>query len=321
MKLLGKRKPEPHKRLYYVLIVAAWLLYLVLSMSAPMTTNTSVHISRLVLVLLGATIIVPYLLTWLLAVLGWYHFNQFVRSAQLKHLHHVSAFRWVSRGLGLLIVDLIGVPILNAVRGLYPVTEITIMKPLTILSNYFHVAVPLIAFGFLFYGSRKLLRHNHYAQSIHSKVLPTFVSVLLLVVLFCLSAFTNPSRQTSSNPAVIATYYLPDVLIALTIILPLAITWALGLMTALNTERYVHSLADPRWRRAIISYFHGLLAIVSSAIILQGVTAIGNQQLQQISLVLTFAIVYLFIFIQAWGYIVIRTSARHLRQLVEAGNP
>ncbi len=260
------------------------------------------------------------MLTWLIAILGWYYFNRFASYAEQKHRPNHQAFRMVSRGLGLLIFDLICIPIISAARAFWGTHE-AVAASLTILSNYFHILIPLLAFGFLFVGSRKLVRSSRYATALRSKMLPTFVASLLFIALFTIAVFGNTSRQVAPGPGSFASYYISDLMIVLTIIIPLGITWVLGLQAALNTEQYVHALAQPKWRKAINHFFHGLLAIVGSSIILQAITAFGSEQLQQVGLALILAVIYLFIIVQAVGYLFIRVSARQLHHLIKIGAP
>jgi hypothetical protein len=226
----------------------------------------------------------------------------------------------ISRGLGILIFDLISIPLINVARRVWVADE-NVAATLTILSNYFHIIIPLVAFGCLFLGSRKLVQGSHYAVAVRSTILPSLVATLLFTVLFTIAVFGNTSRQVATEAGRFATYYLSDPLIVLTIIIPLAVTWFVGLHAVLQIERYVHSLSQAKWRRAIVNLFHGLLAVIGSSIILQAITAFGSEQLQHVSLVLIIVIIYLFIILQAVGYLFIRASAKQLRHLLRTGVP
>ena len=307
------------KWFYYGLVFVAWAAYILLTVARPRDdSQQELDLNPLLIILLTVTLLGPYLLTWLVATIGWYHFSQFAQSAQKKRLQGGVAFRSISRGLGLLIFDLVAIPFFSAARNAWEDDQ-QLVTTLTIISNYTHIIITLLAFGFLFHGSRVLARSSNYAVGVRSHMLPAFLATALFSLLFSLAVFNNPSRRVSEESGVFATYYLSDPLILTTIIIPLAVTWFLGLQAALNTERYVHALSRPEWKQAIIRYFHGLLAIVSSAIILQGVTMVGSQQLQKINLAVTLAIVYLFIFLQAIGYLFVRSSAKQLRGLLETG--
>ena len=305
------------KWFYYGFVLFAWVSYIVLTAAAPKTSST-LHLSKFILVSISVTLFIPYLLTWLIAVLGLYHFGQFYRVARQKHLANSIAFGLIMWGLGFLILDLITSPFFSSFRNLWQANHRAVVE-LTIISNYAHIIFTLVAFGLLFQGARSLARSSHYASGVRSRPLPALVATALFTLLFSIAVFSNPTRQTSTQSGQFATYYLPDFLILVTIIIPLAITWLLGLQAALNTEQYVHSLSHPMWRLAIVRFFHGLLAVLSSAIILQGITMLGSQQLQTINLALILAIVYLFIVIQAIGYLFIKASAKQLRKLVEVG--
>ncbi|HSX27251.1 MAG TPA: hypothetical protein VLG25_00540 [Patescibacteria group bacterium] len=260
------------------------------------------------------------MLTWLIAIIGWYYFNRFASDTEQKHTSNYQAFRMISRGLGLLIFDLIGIPMISSVRT-YWAAHKAFAVDLTVFSNYFHIFIPLLAFGFLFAGSHKLVRSSRYAIALRSKMFPTFAASLLFISLFTIAVFVNTSRQVAPGPGTYASYYVSDPMIVLTIIIPLGISWVLGLQAALNTEQYVHALAQPKWRKAINHFFHGLLAIVSSSIILQAITAFGSEQLQQVGLALILVVIYLFIIVQAIGYLFIRASAKQLHHLIKIGAP
>lgn len=314
-------KKTAHLWHYYALVIVAWAVYILLTIAAPDTPSTQkVVLSATTILILRVTLLLPYMLTWLFAVVGWYHFNRFVDDTERKHTLNHQAFRMISKGLGLLIFDLIGIPIIGAARTVWADRE-GMAAGLTIFSNYFHVVIPLLAFVLLFFGTRKLVYSSHYAIALRSKMLPTMVATSLFSLLFTIAVFSNTTRQLPFEPGTFASYYISDPLIVLTIIIPLTITWALGLQTALNTEQYVHALAQAKWRKAITHFFHGLLAIVSSSIILQAITAFGSQQLQQVSLVLILAVIYLFIILQAVGYLLIKVSAKQLRNLIKTGAP
>ncbi len=305
----------------YALILVVWAVYILLTLAAPdPPPNQQVVLSAAAILILRVTLILPYMLTWLIAIIGWYHFSRFASDTKRHHTLNQQAFSMVSRGLGLLIFDLIGIPLISAARTVWANHEAAAVG-LTIFSNYFHIVIPLMAFGFLFVGSRKLVQSSRYATALRSKMLPTLVATTLFTVLFTVAVFGNTTRQVASEPGTFASYYISDPLIVLTVIIPLAITWTLGLQTALNTEQYVHALAQPKWRNAITHLFHGVLAIVSSSIILQAITAFGSQQLQQVSLALLLAVIYLFIFLQAAGYFFIRVGSKQLRQLIKMGAP
>lgn len=305
------------KWFYYGLILFAWISYIVLIFAEP-KSNSSVHLSKFIIVSLSVTLYVPYLLTWLIAILGFYHFRQFYHSARHKQIANSFAFGLIMWGLGFLIIDLISSPYLSSFRNLWQSNHHAVVE-LTIVSNYAHIILTLAAFGCLFQGTRILAQSSRYATGLSSKPLPAILATLLFALLFSIAVFSNPTRQISTQSGQFATYYVSDFLIILTIAIPLAITWFLGLQAALNTEQYVHSLSHPMWRLAVVRFFHGLLAVLSSAIILQGITMLGSQQLQTINLALILAIVYLFIIIQAIGYLFIKASAKQLRRLVEVG--
>lgn len=302
------------------MVFTAWIVYIALTLASPAQDSQQIQLSPFAIQALTVTLLIPYMLTWLVAVIGWYHFRKFAADTKRKNLPNQTSFLYLSRGLGLLIFDLILTPMFSAARKVWGQDSDT-AAIFTIMSNYAHIVIPLLAFVYLYLGSRKLALGGHYGSGIRSRMLPALVSTGLFITLFCIAAINNTSRQVPTEPGTFATYYISDILIVLTVVIPLAITWFLGLQAALNTERYMHSLLLPEWRLAIVHFFHGLLAIISSSIILQGISAFGNEQLQQVGLGLILVVIYLFIFLQAAGYLFIRVGAKQLHNLIKTGAP
>ena len=305
-----------HRWPYYSFVLIAWVGYIVLSLLAPAPKNTQVHLNSVLIALLAVTLIIPYLLTWLIGVLGVYHFRRFIHAARRKHLPNTAAFETISYGIAFLVLDLIAIPFFSVARNVW-INNSHDVTGITIASNYTHTALSLLAFGLLFRGSRVLTRSSSYAAGIRSRALPAIIANLLFGVLFTLAVFNNPSRQVASQSGMFASYYLSDPVIFITIVIPVVAAWFLGLQAALNTERYAHALSNPGWKKATLRYFYGLLSIVSSAIILQGLTVIGNQQAQQFNLGLLIVTIYLFIILQATGYLFISSSAKQLRKAID----
>jgi hypothetical protein len=315
------KKKYPSIWRYYGLVFVAWAIYIFLTLIAqPTQQSQQLNLSEATVIILRISFLVPYMLTWLIAMLGWYYFRKFARDAKRKKIPSHIGFRYIARGIGLLVFDLILIPLIGSARNTFASNEAMAVATI-LLSNYLHILIPLVAFVFMYIGSRKLAQTGRYAVGLRSRILPSILATLLFATLFTIAIFSNTSRQVGAGEGQFASYYVSDPMIVLTIIVPIAVTWFLGLETALNTERYVHSLRQPRWRSAIIHFFHGLLAVVCSLIILQALAAFGNQQLLQVNLALLLSVLYLFLIVQAVGYQYVKNGAKQLRSLIRAGVP
>lgn len=303
-----------HKWPYVILVPGAFGVSTLLSRLAPKIDNNPQHLSTVVIAILTITIIVPYVLAWVFAVMSWFSFNQLVRSGSRSNWPYTKGFRFISFGIGLLVIDLIGSSLFSSARNIFLYQHQPAMY-LTITANLFHVLVPLVAFVLMYKGTEEMLKRGHYATSFQNKLLPVLVPTTIFVLFFSLLVFRSPMRQISYNANLLPTYFLPDFLILLLVVVPLAITWALGLRVILNTERFLHSLPHDL-RLPIVRFFYGLSAVISSSIIVQALTALGNQRLQDIGLVLELIVLYLFVGLQAVAYGLIYRSAQGLRKQV-----
>ncbi len=298
---------------YVLLVVGALAASTFISVESPRTNSNPQQFSHAAIIILAVTIIIPYLAAWILSVMSWYSFNQLVRSGRQQHWAYAEGFHLIAVGIGLLVLDLIGSTLFSSARNLF-INQHRPAMYMTIGGNLFHVLVPLLAFVSMYLGTKELLKHSDYANKIKNHWLPVIIPTVIFTLLFSILALDSPTRQISFDPKQLPIYYLPDVLIVLLVILPLAVTWALGLRVVLNTERYVHSLSHEN-RTKVVKFFYGLLAVISSYIIVQAITALGNQRLQDLGTVFALVLLYLFIILQAAAYGFIYQAAQGLRHL------
>ncbi len=301
---------------YVVLVVGSLAVSTLLSIIAPKTnTANQPHFSQLVTILLTITIIIPYLAAWIFGAMSWYSFSQLVYDGAKKNWAYTKAFRFIATGVGLLVADLIGFSLFGSVRNLLIHHYMAAMY-LTIASNLFHVIVPLLAFVSMYRGTREMLRQSHYAEGFGNKLSPVLLPTAIFVGFFAVMAYTNVVRQFPSTPDQLATYYLSDSWLLGLVIVPLALTWALSLRVMMDTERFVHSLPH-NLRGNLDKFFYGLVAVISSSIIVQALTALGNQRLQDIGLTALLLVIYLFLLLQTAAYWLIYRGAQELRHSVK----
>lgn len=303
---------------YVFLVIGSIFAWVILRSLAPERQNTNPNnLSTLTIVILTVTIIVPYFLTWILATVSWYRLKQLTLVGHHNKWPFTSGFQLITTGVGFLLADLIGTTLVSSIRNIF-LYEYAQAMVLTIIYNLMHVALLLLAFTFIYRGSKDLLSKSQYAKELRSHWLPTIMPVIIFASFFSLLVFTGSMRQFTSKDGELAIYFLPDALIFLTVIVPLAIAWLLGLRSALNLEQFTHSLSDRKGRASVIRFYNGLLAVIGSSIILQALTALGSERLQNLGLVQTLILLYLWVIVQAYAYSLLSHSARSLRQFVES---
>lgn len=306
-----------HRWPYVLLVVGSILIWAILrSLSAERPDTNPNNLSTLAIIVLSVTIIVPYFLTWILATLSWYRLKQLTLAGQRHKWPFTFGFQSITTGVGFLLADLIGTTLVSSIRNIFLYDYAQAMV-LTIIYNLMHVVLLLLAFIYIYRGSKDLLGKSKYAKQLRSRWLPTLLPVIIFASFFSLLVFTGSMRQFTSKEGELAIYFLPDVLIFLTVVVPLAIAWLLGLRSALNLEQFTHSLPDRKGRAAVIRFYNGLLAVIGSSIILQALTALGSERLESLGLTQTLILLYLWVIVQASAYSLLSHSAKSLYKFVE----
>ncbi len=266
------------------------------------------------MLLVIASVQLPFLVCWLFAATGWLYFRQYVSSLPGNAADR-RGYRLLLWGLLVLILGLIVPSLIRAVYANYAGVEPGPVH--TWVRTYSTLIFPLIGFFLASVGSAQLL------ESLKLKVEPWYKSMTAIIpmavfAVFYLSLiFTNPARQISSNPAIPATYYLPDLAIILTIVIPVIATWAFGFRMVLNLEHYSHYV-DPQHKPALINIYNGALTIIGSVILQQVLASLGPSRLTGLNLGLILTLVYILLLVIGIGYALI---ARGAKQLAVAGAP
>jgi hypothetical protein len=301
---------------YYVLTVAVWLGYVVLAYvpanyikAAEMYQTTPMVIGLLV-----ASLQIPILACWLLAVAGWFYFRQYVRSLPPSAVSR-PGYRLLLGALLALVLAVILPTLINTLTARLVGGGPTPWR--TIMNTYITIGLPLIAFWLASLGSTRLIESVKQTARSWLRSAVVLVPIVVFGAFYITLIFTNPSRQVSANPAIPATYYLPDILIVLTIIVPVIATWAMGLQFVLNLERYSHYVAPGR-KAAFISIYNGALAIIGSVVLQQVISSLGSTRATGLNIAVILALVYILLLIIAVGYAFIAHGAK---QLAAAGPP
>lgn len=295
---------------YITPVVLAWLVYITASLMSPnnVATTEKYNISMAFLALLLATLFVPLLAIWLYAISGWRRFFEFSRT--LRERAKRRGYYMISVGLLIIAMHIIVVPILTSLFILAGGDRTD--AAYVIVKNYENAFSTLASFVFMFAGSAILLRSVRQKIPLLTKILNACVPVFLFSVFYAFLVFSNPIREISNDVLVPATYYLPDILIATTIMLPVIVTWLLGLMTVINMEHYSRYTKTTN-RQGVISFFNGILLIIASTVISQIVSSLGESRTGGLSLGVILVIVYVLLGLIGFGFALISRGARRLK--------
>ena len=287
-------------------------VYLLLIAVLPVSQNTltKYRLTDAQARLVSLAVIVPYLIIWYIAVFGYTSLITYARKIQ-RHADG-KAFATLSAGVLLLALWLplsaLTGTVLNAVQVIHPM-----LIPLTVyVNNFLNIVFLLVTFIILARGSKQLLR----IITAHELAMPTIVLAIFVSfsALYTYLVLSDPARLAPTVQIPIATYYLPDWLIVLTVIIPRLITWYIGIRATYNLYAYQKRVAGRIYRRSVYNLAVGLLWVSVTIMVLrcfQSLAVLFSGR----SLAVIILIIYALLAVISIGYILIALGARRLLRI------
>ncbi len=295
---------------FVVLILLLWGVYCGISLLTPQDPAVAdkYHLSTLTLNLLIVSVSLPYLVCWLFGVFGWLYMRAFTQKQPRSNER--GGFAKITYGLLALVASLI-VPTLTRAVYMY-ISHNSTSAGWNIFSNYMGIFFPLLGFSLMFLGSTQIVSQITPRVSRIAKFTTVFFPVALFSVFYLFMIFTNPARQFPINPSVQPTYFLPDGMIIGTVILPVIVTWFLGLLLVLNLEHYSHYSKTIN-RGGLANFYNGVIIIVAITMLTQVLASLGDSRFANLSLGTLLAIIYVFLGLLTFGYGLIAHGAKKLQ--------
>lgn len=301
---------------YYGLFIILFLLYIVISLSVkpdPVALAkfgiTALH-SRLITI----SFFFPILIIWLSSFYGFIKFRTYAEG--IKNDIDGRAFLDISQGLGVLAIGLPIAGVLSSLANYVISTDPSFIPALTIFNNYLGVLIPLTAFIFMYRGAKMLGGITNITVSRFSKILTTSLFVIFSAAYIYFSLI-NPIRQfPDASLGGRATYYLPDWLIVLTIIIPYLYIWYNGLRVAFTINAYSNNISGFIYKKAFKSLSQGIAAVIGSYICINFLSAFGSL-FAGLGLGSIIVIIYALLVVIAVGYIYIALGAKRLGKIEE----
>jgi hypothetical protein len=305
-----------NKRSYIIVLVVLWLIYGALTLVAPGHQATSRYgLTPTELNLLRLTILLPYLFIWLSALTAILHFKAY--RPLLGNSAESVGFKKIIRGLWLLLLVLMVPSFINLISTFFHESAATI-KSVAIVSSYITIALYMVAFWQLFRASQILNKtlelHGKYQKLVRPSV---FITIAALAGVYVWLVFSNPFRTASSDPLIRATYFLPDSLIVLTILIPYILMWFYGSLAVANFMSFSQNVAGVIYRKAFRYAAYGLMAVIMLSIALQFLSQSGGY-LGHATVKAIIGIIYLILFALAVAYTLIARGARKLTAIEKA---
>ena len=252
---------------------------------------------------------VPAFITWFAAFYGYEQLRRY--TVLIRGSKEAKAFRqltqgaaWVAYALPVLSTIFIWLTaIANNHQGFRWASVVII--------NYATVVVALISFNTLGVAARNLSAQN--------KARPSYVlsrgaifAYLAILLFYCYYLFSHSMNAESFNP-----YHLPPWLLLVTIILPFAYAWLIGVIAALDIAAYASKVRGILYRRALQFLASGVLIIIVSNILLQYVNS-ANVFRGELVLNGILLIRYVLYFGLALGFGLVGYGAKRLQRIEQA---
>jgi hypothetical protein len=300
-------------RLVSLLIIVCTLLYLgqIIFIKPDQAILNKYHISVTTDIFLALAIAIPYVVIWIVSLIGYQRMDSYI--ANIRGSKDGEAMNLVGIGILLLAIWLPVTTLLDSLIRHASTFHLTVANAVRI-SNYANILLLLPAFVICYVGSRRLL------ELIRSWRMPSTIAYVTTAYIAFASFYTwlvlhDPVRKFGVH-GVNATFYEPDWLILLTIVIPRLIMWYYGILTVYNLYLYRTRVNGSLYREAIGLLALGLGGVVSIAIILrlfQSVTTtLNNLSLGQLVLV-----VYILLILIATAYVFIAKGAQKMQRLEE----
>lgn len=295
--------------LFYGLWGVATAIYFWITLTNPVTSN-AYNLTRSNIVLLDLTLIIPIALIWLAAVFGAERFKRY--AVQIGGSRDGESMTVLANGLAWLVYGTIANSLLSGLRSRFILNGRYV--GFTQLTNYSSILILLIAFVIIFLGSRGLAEQVK-SRSIGHKSWVTAL-VLLAGIGYIYLLLHNPYRNSTPDPALHQSYFLPDTALIASVILPYLVMWWFGLMAAVNVGAYLRAVKGTLYRQSLQRLVQGFYAVVITAIFFQFLGQLGAY-FSGLNLQSILIFIYVIIAVYAVGFLLIASGARKLAKIEE----
>lgn len=299
----------------YLLFVFLAIVYLTLVFVLPPNANAieRYNISESQIRIIGLALAAPYSLIWFIAFFGSARLRSYAEL--IKHSQDGKSILHISDGL---LVLAIGLPIAAITGNLlsYVGRTSTDLLPLTVIvGNYIEIMIGLLAMTLIYRGALGLAKMvDPTAETSPSHIVT--IGITLIGISFAGFSLSNPARQFPTGGAGTAAYYLPDILIAVTIIVPLLYTWYKGLQSAYYVEKFRRHVRGHIYRSALGYLASGIAFVVLARIALRYLASL-NTIVNTWALHYLLIILYCLLILIAVGFGLVAKGSKKLKQLEE----
>jgi hypothetical protein len=304
------------KKLFYGILVVLVLAYIsvIFFLEPDARTLTRYGLDATQLRLVSLTVIIPMMAIWFAMFFSIVNVGKYAQT--IRGAAEGKGFRLLTLGLIALGLTMPVNSILSRILSYNVQHGVITQSAATITTTHLNITGTLLGFFLLFIGSQKLAKTIKRAHVPEGKMAWAGLTLAAISGIYSYVTLLNPSRQVPVAPATIATYAMPDWLIAFTIVLPYILLWSFGIYATLLLGAYLRNVGGLLYQKALKKMRTGFFLVIITSIGLQFLTAISTA-FAGWGLSATLALVYVLLVIIAIGYIYIALGAKGLAKLEE----
>lgn len=294
----------------YPVLALLSVIYVALTLLAPVKSN-NFDLTDMQVRLLQLTFVVPILVIWFLIVFGGVRFKNY--ALLIKGSDEAKGTSLVANSLLLIGFGGIVVSIFNLGRN-FVGSQFT--EEFVITHNLFNVIVQLGSYGLLYVGSTHLLKSIGVKGADARKAIYPQLAMSVAIAAYGALMFLNPYRNSTPDPTKYSSFYLPDGLLLVLVVIPYVLSWSLAVGALVNLRTFAAEVRGIIYREAIHRLVMGMTIVVSFAIALAMLSTLSGLFADS-SLKFVLGFIYVILILYAAGFLVIASGARKLARIEE----
>jgi hypothetical protein len=300
-------------RPYYAFGVYFLAYFLLLVVPSPdHATLVKYHLSSTGLRWLELTVILPSALTWFLTFYGYERLRRY--SDLIKETKDGRHIATIANGIGVIAYLTPLNIIVYTVFALLIRHHPGLIATQSIIRNYTILLIPLIAFIIIENGAHELSRLTKSRPSrFASRVLILMFIVIGVAYSYLVVKNSDAPLVASNTPQA---YYMPDILVLLTLVVPYLYMWFIGMSAVTELLLYQQKIKGIIYKRSWAFISRGFIGVIAASIVIQYVTSLTGK-LNRLHLNGLLAVVYVLLILQAVGYVYIALGAKKLQKIEE----
>jgi hypothetical protein len=303
----------PKRHFYLAILLILIYLGLALIPSPDPAAIARYHLTATTLRIIDAAILLPFAGIWMVAIYGYHRFMKY--ALLIKDSKDGVQILTMAQGLRYLAYGLPVAGIVSQVLTQFALHHSISLPAAKIITNYFNLILPLIAFIIISRGARGLADLRKLRPTLRGVHALTILSVIIGVS-YCYSILSNNYSVAMHSSISTSAYFLPGWLVLLTLAGPYLYMWFIGLLSAAELYLYHKTLKGVIYRRSWALVSGGLTGVIISSILLQYITTL-TPKLVRLRLNTLLILIYILLISIAAGYILIAVGAKRLQKIEE----